>query len=351
MKWEPENRNILTEISGPGKNNISRIDLKAGEVREVLIGLSSAIPLGNNLYYSDSPDFFSEREKLSILFFLFYGFTLAFSIQALFLAFMLRRRSYLYFSGFNIALALCLASTDGFLNYLAPTPFLDHWVFYIKFFQGMAWFFVINFSYRVMEIKQRYPGLQNTIWSVSLLNIALGFLSLSPFYNFIAYLMDFITLITIICFLSFGIKGWHSGHRPSRYLILGWSSLFASGFILTLLQFGDTVYEYKVLIYLASCSNMIMMSMGLTSYIDHIEEEKNSALQIALENQKQAVHHLREIDTLKASFVSELEKKIDERTRELGHAQAHMVQMAKWKALGKMANGIAHEINNPLMII
>lgn len=43
-----------------------------------------------------------------------------------------------------------------------------------------------------------------------------------------------------------------------------------------------------------------------------------------------------------------LEKKVDERTQELRDMQAHIIQSEKLASLGKLAAGIAHEINNPL---
>jgi len=58
--------------------------------------------------------------------------------------------------------------------------------------------------------------------------------------------------------------------------------------------------------------------------------------------------HLREANAELVEWGRTLEKKVEERTQELREIQAHLVQSEKLASIGKLAAGIAHEINNPL---
>lgn len=60
------------------------------------------------------------------------------------------------------------------------------------------------------------------------------------------------------------------------------------------------------------------------------------------------VDNLKEANQKLIEWGKTLEKKVEERTKELTAMQAHLIQSEKLASLGKLAAGIAHEINNPL---
>lgn len=72
-----------------------------------------------------------------------------------------------------------------------------------------------------------------------------------------------------------------------------------------------------------------------------------SALTIAFSNSLQFIAMRESLE----KWNDELEKKVDERTRQLQDTQNQLVQAEKLATIGTLAGGVAHEINNPLTAV
>ncbi|MDH4196061.1 MAG: cache domain-containing protein [Candidatus Aminicenantes bacterium] len=79
-----------------------------------------------------------------------------------------------------------------------------------------------------------------------------------------------------------------------------------------------------------------------------VEIESRDELGTLAESFNQMISQLKKANEELVMWAKTLEKKVQERTQELKDIQDHLLQAEKLASLGKLAAGIAHEINNPL---
>jgi two-component system NtrC family sensor kinase len=79
-----------------------------------------------------------------------------------------------------------------------------------------------------------------------------------------------------------------------------------------------------------------------------VEVGSRDEIGVLADSFNEMTEHLREANAKLVEWGTTLERKVEERTRELRDIQEHLVQSEKLASIGKLAAGIAHEINNPL---
>lgn len=77
-------------------------------------------------------------------------------------------------------------------------------------------------------------------------------------------------------------------------------------------------------------------------------EETNCRLRLEIEARKQAEEALLKSEKQLQAINYDLERKVEQRTRELQETQSHYLHSEKLAVIGKLSASIAHEFNNPL---
>jgi len=246
-----------------------------------------------------------------LIFGLFYGMILIFSLYNFLMFLAIRQQRYLYYVLYNLAVGFYEMCSDGIsFQYLWPnSPYLNQYSVGTALF--LSSIFGLLFTSNFLILKTRAPTLFKTIMALIALRSVFYICCLFDHQLFTYKLIEFIPLI--VAFYS-GCYILKNGFKPARFFVAGYTFLLI-GFIVKVLLFFDVswlpygpVTHYS----LSFCFviEMVLVSFAIGDSIRHLRKKKDNV-------QKRMIKQLQINHELKDTLNNELSNLVEQRTKEL----------------------------------
>ncbi len=256
-------------------------------------GTSMTLPL--TLWTQEA--FSSHSQQTQMLYWLFFGAIFALLVYHLFLLFMLRDASYLFFVILLTSLLMTEMSYSSYLEtYIFPGLYYLRTLFYPWSF-SIVIASIILFSDAFLELKSRLPKLHQV-------NIAFGvswgaLIFLTPFvsYHNLAILSVLWAVVSLIMTFLAGILIWRQGFHPTRFFMIAWFGLLAGFILLLLVRLGiaPSTFFSENLILFGILWMAVCWSIALADRINVLKSEKEVA---TLEVQAGEVRYSQLVETM-----------------------------------------------------
>ncbi len=246
-----------------------------------------------------------------LVFGLFYGMVVVFSLYNLLMYFAIKQKQYLYYVLYNLSIALYEMCVDGIaFQYLWPnSPAINQYSFGVSLFLSSIFglLFAVNFLY----LRYKAMFLYKLVLFVIAFRVVYFVFCFNNDALFSYKIIEIIPLLT--AYLS-GIYVYRRGYKPARFFVLGYSFLLIGFLIKLLMYFNVSWLPYgPITHYSLSFSfvvEMIFVSFAIGDNIRHLRKKKDKV-------QKRMIIQLRENEKLKDNMNRQLSSLVDERTKEV----------------------------------
>jgi len=246
-----------------------------------------------------------------LIFGLFFGMILIFSLYNFLMFIAVRQSRYLYYVLYNLSVGFYEMCQDGIaFQYLWPnTPFLNQYSVGTAVF--LSSIFGLLFTSNFLYLKTKAPRLYKVIIALIVLRCLYFIGCLIDQRLFTYKILEFIPLVFAFYAGCYILK---KGFKAARFFVAGYAFLLI-GFTVRILLFFDVIWvPYSVATHysLSFCFviEMVLVSFAIGDSIRHLRRKKDNV-------QKRMIQQLQINHELKDTLNNELSNLVEQRTKEL----------------------------------
>lgn len=247
--------------------------------------------------------------KEYMIFGLFYGMIIVFSLYNLLMFFAIKQKQYLYYVLFNLSIGLYEMSSDGIaFQYLWPgSPLWNQYGY--GFFLFLSSVFGLLFTLNFLFVKSKAPRLYRVIIGVIALRVLFFMACL---YDRSLFSYKVIEVIPLLVAYGTGIYILKKHYKPAMFYVIGYSFLVVGFMMKILVTIGWMPYGPITYYSLSFCFviEMILVSFAIGDSIRSLRRKKDQA-------QKRTIKQLLINEKLKDTLNTELSTLVAQRTKEV----------------------------------
>lgn len=291
------------------KNFTYDLSNDAGKTLVYYVRIKSSQPVGVIIVLRDIRFFIKYALNEYLIFGLFYGMVIVFSLYNLLMFFAIKQKQYLYYVLYNLSIGLYEMCNDGIaFQYLWPaSPVWNLYAYGLALFLSSIFglLFTLNFLY----IKAKAPVFYRLIIGVILLRVLFLIACLIDHRLFSYKVAE---LIPLLVAYAAGIYVLRRHYRPAMFYVIGYSFLVTGFFIKILVTIGWLPYGPLTYYSLSFCFviEMILVSFAIGDSVRSLRKKKDRA-------QKRTIQQLLINEKLKDTLNTELSTLVEQRTREV----------------------------------